>query len=99
MTYNYAYMPIEVEEKQYGLSRDGLYEGLKKYNVFARRYFYPLLNDFACYQSVSITDPLTAARAAADRIMTLPIYSNLTDEDVSRICQIIASISRAAGKS
>jgi dTDP-4-amino-4,6-dideoxygalactose transaminase len=87
---NNAYMPIEVEERQYGLSRNGLYEGLKKYNVFARRYFYPLLNDFACYQAVSITDPLTVARAVAERIMTLPIYSDLTDQDVDKICQIVA---------
>lgn len=99
VTYNYAYMPIEVDEKQFGLSRDELYEELKKYNVFARRYFYPLLNDFACYQSVSITDPLIVARAVAERIMTLPIYSNLTNEDVNKICQIIASISGAARKS
>lgn len=90
ITYNYAYMPIEVDEKQFGLSRNGLYEELKKHNVFARRYFYPLLNDFACYQSVSITAPLTVARAVSERIMTLPIYSSLTDQDVDKICQIIA---------
>jgi dTDP-4-amino-4,6-dideoxygalactose transaminase len=91
-TYNYAYMPIEVEEERFGLSRDGLYEELKKYNVFARRYFYPLLNDFACYQSVSITDPLIAARKAAKQIMTLPIYSALKEEEIEIICQIIANI-------
>lgn len=90
LAYNYAYMPIEVDEKQFGLSRNGLYEELKKYNVFARRYFYPLLNDFACYQSVSITDPLTVARAVAERIMTLPIYANLSLGEVDKICDIIA---------
>jgi dTDP-4-amino-4,6-dideoxygalactose transaminase len=90
--YNYAYMPIEVDEKKFGTSRDRLYEELKKYNVFARRYFYPLLNDFACYQAVSITDPLMVARVVAGRIMTLPIYSNLTEEDVNQICEIISDI-------
>lgn len=88
--FNYAYMPVEVDEAEFGMSRDQLYEALKKYNIFARRYFYPLLNDFACYQSVSITDSLTVARSVARRIVTLPIYSNLTEHDVGKICQIIA---------
>lgn len=99
ITYNYAYMPIEVDAQQFGLSRDGLYEELKKYNVFARRYFYPLLNDFACYQSVSITDPLTVARRAADRILTLPLYSALPKGDVEKICQIIRKLCRKATRS
>jgi len=94
VTYNYAYMPIEIDQEEFGLSRDALYEALKKYNVFARRYFYPLLNDFACYQSVSITDPLTSARTAAERILTLPIYRELTFSDMERICDIIQEIQR-----
>ena len=92
VAYNYAYMPIEVDEKQFGISRDSLYADLKRYNVFARRYFYPLLTDFACYQSVSVTDPLLVARAVAKRIITLPIYSGLADQDVDCICDIICDI-------
>jgi dTDP-4-amino-4,6-dideoxygalactose transaminase len=91
VTYNYAYMPIEVDEKQFGVSRDRLCEELKRYNVFARRYFYPLVCDFSCYQSVSVTDPLLVARAVAERIMTLPIYDSLELSDVETICEIIKS--------
>jgi len=98
IAYNYAYMPIEVDEKAFGVSRDRLYEEMKTYNVFARRYFYPLLNDFSCYRSISITDPLVVARTVAARILTLPIYSKLSSEDVIRICDIIKTISRHAGK-
>ncbi len=94
VSYNYAYMPIEVDETQFGLSRDKLYEALKKYNVFARRYFYPLLNDFACYRSVSVTDPLTVARDVAGRILVLPLYPNLTDSDVNQIGDIIEAIGK-----
>jgi dTDP-4-amino-4,6-dideoxygalactose transaminase len=96
IAYNYGYMPIEVEEKQFRMSRDGLYEELKKYNVYARRYFYPLLNDFACYQAISISDPLITARAVAGRIMTLPIYSSLTTEDVDKICGIMIQLHKKA---
>ena len=90
--YNYAYMPIEVDEDIYGLSRDKLYEELKKYNVFARRYFYPLLSDFPCYRALTIKDPLSIARKVASRILTLPIYSELGLYDVDRICELIREI-------
>ncbi len=92
--YNYAYMPIEVDPAEFGMSRDELYETLKQYNVFTRRYFYPLICDFACYRNVTVTDPLTVARAVADRILTLPIYYDLALADVDRICDLIAEIQR-----
>jgi len=90
--YNYAYMPIEIGEEEFGLSRDQLYEELKKYNIFARRYFYPLVCDYPCYQSVAIQDPLIVARRAAKGILTLPIYDDLTIGGVQNICECIAEI-------
>jgi dTDP-4-amino-4,6-dideoxygalactose transaminase len=90
--YNYTYVPVEVDEQEFGMSRDHLYAELKKYNIFSRRYFYPLLCDFACYKSVSINDPLTVARRVAERILTLPIYHDLELKDVQRICDIIKHI-------
>jgi len=90
--YNFAYMPIEVNEQEFGMSRDVLYEKLKKYNVYSRRYFYPLICDFACYRSVAVKDPLTVARIVASRILTLPIYYDLSSYDVKRICEIIIEI-------
>ena len=92
--YNYAYMPIEVDEDSYGLSRDGLYKELKKYNVFTRRYFYPLLCDFPCYRAVTVKDSLSVARSVASRILTLPIYYDLASDDVQRICDLIIAISQ-----
>ena len=82
-------MPIEVDEQEFGMSRDALYEKLKEYNVYSRRYFYPLICDYACYRSVSVKDPLTVARRVADRILTLPIYDSLELSDVETICEII----------
>ena len=88
------HLPVEVDAAEFGMSRDELYQRLKAYNVFTRRYFYPLLCDFACYKSVSLTDPLTTARRAADRILTLPIYSELALDDAERICDIIKALCR-----
>lgn len=85
----HAYMPIEVDENEFGMSRDALYEKLKEFNVYSRRYFYPLVCDYACYRSVSIKAPLTVARRVADRILTLPIYDGLELSGVETICGII----------
>ena len=90
--YNYAYFPIEIDAKEFGLSRNGLYEALKRYNVYARRYFYPLVSDFACYQNISTKDPLTVAHRVADSILTLPIYDGLTEDEVNGICDIIEEL-------
>lgn len=89
--YNFAYFPVEVNEKEMGISRDGLYQRLKEYNIFARRYFYPLVCDYACYKYVSVNDPLNVARNVSQKILTLPIYDSLEVEDVHKICDIIQS--------
>ncbi|MDD2286727.1 MAG: DegT/DnrJ/EryC1/StrS family aminotransferase [Paludibacter sp.] len=90
--YNYAYFPVEINEREFGISRDQLYEKLKKFNIFSRRYFYPLICDFACYRNVLVTDSLTTARSVAERILTLPIYYDLGLEQVSRICEVIMAL-------
>jgi dTDP-4-amino-4,6-dideoxygalactose transaminase len=87
--YNFIYQPIEVDEEQFGMSRDALYEVLKKYNIYSRRYYYPLLCDFPCYRSIAFKDPLLTARRVSERILCLPIYADLALEDVVRICEFI----------
>ncbi len=90
--YNYASMPIEVDGREFGMDRDSLYEKMKQWNVYPRRYFYPIICDYSCYKNISVKDPLENARRAADRILTLPIYFDLELSDVERICEIILSI-------
>jgi dTDP-4-amino-4,6-dideoxygalactose transaminase len=87
--YNYAYMPVEIDEKEFGMSRDALYEKLKEWNVYSRRYFYPLICDYPCYRSISVNGNLAVARRVADRILTLPIYDALELSDVESICEIM----------
>jgi dTDP-4-amino-4,6-dideoxygalactose transaminase len=94
--YNYAYAPVEVDAAEFGLTRDQLYLKLREYNVFARRYFYPLVPDFACYRGVVAASDLPVARRAATCILTLPIYSDLALDDVDRICEIVAHLQSEA---
>jgi dTDP-4-amino-4,6-dideoxygalactose transaminase len=94
ITLSHAYMPIEIDENEFGISRDALYENLKLWNVYARRYFFPLVCDYDCYRNLrnGSTDPLTTARRVADRILTLPIYDGLKLDEVEQICDIIQGL-------
>ena len=87
-------MPIEVDEKEFGLSRDELHQRLKDFNIYSRRYFYPLVPDLASYQDIAVPDPLTVAHRVASRILVLPIYNDLNLDDVERICDIVALLSK-----
>jgi dTDP-4-amino-4,6-dideoxygalactose transaminase len=89
--HNYGYVPVEVDEAEFGMSRDRVYEKLKKCNVHPRRYFYPLVSDFACYQNVQTRDPLTVAKGVARRILTLPTYYDLGLDTVARICEFLSA--------
>jgi dTDP-4-amino-4,6-dideoxygalactose transaminase len=88
--YNYGYVPIEVDEAEFGASRDRLHAELKSGNVHARRYFYPLVPDLACYRDVPVRDPLTVARRVAGSILCLPTYDGLAIDSVARICRMIS---------
>ena len=46
---NFAYFPIMVE-RDYGMTRDDLYQKFRDRNIFARRYFFPLISEFPMYQ-------------------------------------------------
>ncbi len=91
LDYNYAYYPILVNEKEFGCSRDELYNRLKKSNIFSRRYFYPLISDFPTYKALpsSSSSNLPVAHSISQQILCLPIYPLLELEDVVRIAKII----------
>lgn len=88
LEYNYAYMPILVDESVFGISRDKLYEELKKENIFTRKYFYPLISDASCYRYLSPAD-LPHAKKAAESVLCLPIYNGLDLSTVDKICAVI----------
>jgi dTDP-4-amino-4,6-dideoxygalactose transaminase len=89
--YNYAYFPIFVDERKYGKSRDELYEHLKSYNYFCRRYFYPLISDFNTYKALPGVGEknLPVATEKAQQVLCLPIYPDLAIHHVENIAETI----------
>jgi dTDP-4-amino-4,6-dideoxygalactose transaminase len=89
--HNYSYFPIFVDERRYGMSRDALYEKLKENDIYGRRYFYPLISQFATYRGLDSAQPgrLSIAERVAQEVICLPIYADLGPEAVEKICGII----------
>lgn len=87
---NYSYFPILVKP-EYRMSRDSLYEKLRAKDIYARRYFYPLISDFPIYKHLPSADKrkLPVARSAAEQILCLPIYPDLAEADVMRIVSLV----------
>lgn len=86
---NYAYFPVLFDETVFGRTRDEIFAALEKQGIHARKYFYPLTSDYACYRGRFDSALTPIAKYAADRILTLPIYGGLALSDVDRICDII----------
>ena len=92
---NYAYFPIRINENEFGMSRDALYLYLKEHGVFSRKYFYPLTNSFECYRDKFDVEKTPVALSVSNEVLTLPLYAELSEADVKKICKIIAQRAKA----
>lgn len=88
---NYAYFPAVFDGYKY--TRDDVFAKLKENDIVARKYFYPLTNDFECYAEYPTAgaEKTPVAKYIADRILTLPLYADISIEEVDMICDIIVS--------
>ena len=86
---NYAYFPVIFEEKEFGASREEVFEKLAENNIFARKYSYPLTNTFSAFHNKYDVTKTPVALHISKRVLTLPMYADLALEDVDRICDII----------
>ena len=86
---NHAYMPVVIDETVFGASRNYVFDALAEYGIGARKYFYPLIPDFACYRSAYSSERVPVAKWVSDRVLTLPMYADLAIEDVDRICAVV----------
>jgi dTDP-4-amino-4,6-dideoxygalactose transaminase len=91
VTNGYQYFVIRIDEKVFGCSRDFVHEEFRKYNVFTRKYFYPLCSEYPCYRDLPSSEPsgLPVAHRVAREVLCLPYYGGLSVEDVVNICNIL----------
>lgn len=83
---NYAYYPVVLETEELLLKIKSV---LDNNEIFTRRYFYPSLADSLPYlepKAFLVTDTISR------RILCLPLYHDLTIEEVDLICRLILRV-------
>lgn len=92
--HNYPYFVVRIDKDECGIDRNELQIKLKEYNIFARKYFYPLCSNFNCYRGLPSANSLNLPIAGkiAEQVLALPLFGNMGNEDVEKICCIIRHI-------
>src|SRR5262245_76950 len=90
------YFVVRIDPVRFGCSRDVVFERLKLYNVFARKYFYPLCSEYNCYRELPSSAPgrLPVATEAARQVLCLPLYGTLPLTSCDAICDMIREIQK-----
>lgn len=86
---NYSYFPVIFEENEFGASREEVFAKLSENGIGARKYFYPLTNTFSCFNNMYDVSETPVALHISKRVLTLPLFADLSLEDVDRICDRI----------
>lgn len=82
-TYNYSYYPVIFETQEMAMK---VFRALEIHEIFARRYFYPSLSTALPYvtkQETPVCDDIAA------RVLCLPLYYDLSQEEIDLICRVI----------
>ena len=80
--WNYSYYPIILENEKQLLRAE---KELNDHQIFPRRYFYPSLNTIDYTNGVA----MPISESIASRIMCLPLYIGLCENDLDRIVKLI----------
>lgn len=89
---NYAYFPVIFDETVFGHTRNEVHDLLTEHNIFPRKYFYPLTNTLDCFHGQFHPEKTPIALHISKRVLTLPLYADLSLEEVDTICSLILSL-------
>lgn len=85
--YNFGYFPIFF--KNGFKEREKVYGDLYNEGIYCRKYWFPLISSHNLYKNSKKTD-LSNSEKLSNTVLCLPIYPDLSDEDMDRIVKILA---------
>jgi len=96
VTNSLQYFVVRIDPETSLVNRDTLHNELKLFNIFTRKYFFPLCTDYKHYQQASRSENgLLHATKATNEVLALPFYGSMSEDDAHRICDsVICTIHR-----
>lgn len=91
-------LSILVDAKGFGMDADGLAAALAAEGVETRRYYSPPVHAMRAYRGIGHRGSLPVTEAASASSLTLPLWTQMADEQVERVALAVARIQRAVGR-
>lgn len=86
---------ILVDQELFGGSADDLATALKAEGVETRRYYSPAVHKMRAYRGFSTNGNLPVTDSVVPRVLTLPMFAEMTQEDVKGVARAIRRIQRS----
>jgi len=85
---NYTYLPVVIDPDVFGSTRDEAARNLELNNIQAKTYFHPLVTSYPLFSGHK-KRPFSVAGKIADNILCLPLYHDITGEEINRVVDVI----------
>lgn len=92
--YNYAYFPVRINEKEFGLNRDEVFSLLKEKGIMTRKLYDTLSCDYSYYRKKNYKKDIVHAYEITKEVLDLPLYGTLQPEEIAYICKTISMIQK-----
>ena len=90
-------LTLVIDEQLFGLDVSTLSAAVAAEGVDTRRYFYPPVHRQRAYAHLGVPPALPVTDALAPRVLTLPLWSHMSDDIVRQLADLVVRCSASAG--
>ena len=90
--FNYAFLPVLINPAEFDATRDDVFAFLESKNIFPRKYFHPLVSDFKEFSQYK-KSYLPIAKQVSENILCLPLFHDITKEEIFRVADCLNEFS------
>src|SRR6516162_2094176 len=90
----WLYLPVFIDEREFGLGRDAAAAALAAENLHVRKYYSPPCHHMRAY-GASREVSLPRTEAGAYTVLALPVYNDMTEDECDGIVQAFLKVQRA----
>jgi dTDP-4-amino-4,6-dideoxygalactose transaminase len=92
----YKDLTLVIDEEAFGLDVPMVAEGLRAEGVDSRRYYWPPIHRQTAYRDVPSNRPLPVTDRLAPRVLTPPLWTHMTTEQVHGLADCVVRLHEAA---